>query len=413
MNLADLIKLQPKRTAKPEKRGRRGDGSIEKLPTGKYRAVFPLGIDPATRKRRKLSQNFDTRKEAKNWLAGKRTEQANGRIVTAGKMTVGDWLLKWLDRRKPDVAPKTYEHDKWRVDKHLIPRLGTVQLRDLGPSHVNDLLTGMAKDGKSNSERHKAGKVLRAALSDAVRERLVPSNVVKEVKLPKAKPAEKTALDAKQAAALLAAASGHRLATLFDFALDAGPRPGELYALHWTELDLDAGTVTIRRTLEEIRGNLRLKEPKTANSRRTIRLARRTVEALRIHRERMREEGRDVGTGVVFPSAEGGFLRQSNFLRSVFRPILKAAGLPLIRVYDLRHTSATLLLLRGVNLKAVSRRLGHDDVETTLRHYAHVLPDMHQQAADAVDELFGSVSPPIVPFSMNSGKPDSPQVEVA
>ena len=148
---------------------------------------------------------------------------------------------------------------------------------------------------------------------------------------------------------------------------------------------------------------LRLKEPKTAGSHRTIRVAKRTVAALRNHRDRMKAEGRDVSTGVVFPAPEGGFLRQSNFLRGVFRPILKAAGLPTIRMYDLRHTAATLLLLRGVNLKAVSHRLGHDDVETTLRHYAKVLPDMEQQAADAVDGLFGNVSPPIVPLDQFSG----------
>jgi integrase len=417
LNAADLIKLQPKRTAEPQKRGRRGDGSIEKLPTGKFRAVFPLGIDPATGKRRKLSQNFATRKEAKDWLAKKRTESVNGRIITAARMTVGEWLVKWLDRRKPDVAPMTYVHDKWRAVNHLIPRLGTVSLRDLGPSHVADLLAGMAKDGKSNSERHKAGKVLRAALSDAVRERLVPTNVVKEVKLPKAKRSEKTALDAKQAVALLSAASGHRLSALFYLALDAGPRPGEMYALLWTDLNFDARTVTIRRTLEEINGRMRTKEPKTASSRRTVKLAKRTIEALRLHRELMRAEGHDVDTGILFPGRQGGYLRQSNFLRKVFRPILRAGGLPTIRVYDLRHTAATFFALRGINPVIVKDRLGHDDIQTTHKYYTHVLREMQDQAPDAIDDLFSTVSPPVVPFSLKTSSDNeanqTPQIEVA
>src|SRR5947209_14677547 len=105
-----LIPSPPKKRTRS--RGRRGDGSIEALPNGSFRAVYPLGIDPATKKRKKEKRTFATRKDAKNWLAGKRTDQANGRSVNASRMTVGEWLVKWLDRRKPDVAPKTYDHDK-------------------------------------------------------------------------------------------------------------------------------------------------------------------------------------------------------------------------------------------------------------------------------------------------------------
>jgi integrase len=403
-------KLPTKRT---RQRGRRGDGSIEKLPNGRFRAVFSLGIDPATGKRRKVTANFATLKEAKDWRAAKRTELATtGRVIASGRMTVGEWLDKWLKLQKPKVAPKTYAHDETRVRLHLKPRLGSVPLGKLDSLQVQQLYADMANDGKSASEQNKAGGVLRRALANAVRAKLVPYNVAKEERLPKVRRKEITPLTLPQAAALLAAADGHRLATLFDFALDVGPRMGELFGLHWSDVNLDAGTVTIRHSLEELSGNLRLKDTKTENSRRTIILAKRTVAALRQHLDRMQGEGHDVTDGILFPAAEGGYLRQSNFLRRVLRPILAAAGLPTIRPYDLRHTSATLLLASGQSVKAVSRRLGHDDIETTLRHYAHVLPNDYERVAAAVDDLFATVSPKIVPKLGHVGQLDSTEVVI-
>src|SRR5207249_2687026 len=137
-----------------------------------------------------------------------------------------------------------------------------------------------------------------------------------------------------------------------------------------------------------------------------VRLAVRTMASLREHRERMRAEGRDVETGVVFVDTQGGFLRRSNFLRNSFAQALKRAGLAGkgIRPYDLRHTSATLLLLEGVNVKVVSQRLGHESIEITLKHYAHCLPAMQEAAAAAADRLFGDC-PTVVPQHGLEGAP--------
>src|SRR5262245_60516409 len=184
-------------------------------------------------------------------------------------------------------------------------------------------------------------------------------------------------------------------------------RPGELFGLHWPEVDLATPAVSVRRSLEEIDGKPRLKTPKT-DRQRTIPIAPHTAAALAEHRERMRAEGRDVEAGPVFVSTSGGWLLQANFYRRSFLKILKRAGLltkegkPLIRPYDLRHTCATLLLLKGVNVKVVSERLGHESIETTLKHYAHVLPAMQQAAVTAVAELFGGDCPPVVPQALGA-----------
>jgi integrase len=119
--------------------------------------------------------------------------------------------------------------------------------------------------------------------------------------------------------------------------------------------------------------------------------------ALDAQRERMRPEGRDDNTGPIFPDTEGGFLHQANFANRVMKPTLKAAGLDSLKVrpYDLRHTSATLLLSRDVNVKVVSERLGHEFIDITLRHHAHSLPSMQERAAAAIELLFGPIVSPV------------------
>ena len=177
-------------------------------------------------------------------------------------------------------------------------------------------------------------------------------------------------------------------------ALDAGMRPGELYGLHWPEVDLEAGTVAVVHSLEEVGSEQRLKGVKTGGKgERTLALARRTVEALREHRGRMQKEKHDVEKGPVFPARRGGFLRRPNVYRRAFLPLVEAAGVPRIRVYDLRHTTATLLLQAGVNVKVVSERLGHTDIRMTLDTYAKVLPNMQTLAAECFDRLFPRMSP--------------------
>jgi integrase len=265
-----------------------------------------------------------------------------------------------------------------------------LQLAKLTSLDVVYLQTEMIKRGDSASEHPKAMTVLRTVLEQAMRLKLVRENVALAVDKPK-KPKRRTInpLSVEQARTFLDAARGLRLGALFVLALDAGLRPGESFALHWDCVDLNAGTIRVALSLEEINGKARLKEPKTEKARRTLPIAPRTVGALRAYREKMKAEGRDVEKGLVFVNTEGGWLLQANFYRNVFTPLLKAAKLVGVRPYDLRHTCATLLLAHGVNVKIVSERLGHEDIQTTLKHYAHVLPGMQEQAVRVVTALFG------------------------
>jgi integrase len=287
------------------------------------------------------------------------------------------------------VEPDTWHWYERRVRLHLKPTVGPAPLARLTPQDVKGMHATLSERGVSPSEQHKAATTLRAALADAVKDDLLPSNPAAGVKKPKVERRPMRPLEADEARRFLGATRADRLAALYDLELDAGLRPGELFALHGPDVDRQTGEVFVHRSLEEINGRHRLKEPKTEAGRRRVMLAPRTLASLEAHRVRMRAEGRDVGPGPVFVDTAGGFLRQSNLRRNSFVPALKRADLRGVRLYDLRHTSATLLLASDVNVKVVSECLGHESIEITLKHYAHCLPRMQQKARDAVSALFG------------------------
>lgn len=188
------------------------------------------------------------------------------------------------------------------------------------------------------------------------------------------------------------AASGHRLEALYIVAVTAGLRRGELQGLKWEDLDLNAGTLQVRRTLSEPKGGYVFEAPKSGKGH-NIRLTQRAVAALREHRmrqleERMQNAGLWQDHGLVFTSGIGTPLLGRNLNRT-FKATLRRAGLPEIRFHDLRHTCATLLLRQGVNPKFVQELLGHADISLTLNVYSHVLPDMGDAAAGAMDSALG------------------------
>ncbi len=189
---------------------------------------------------------------------------------------------------------------------------------------------------------------------------------------------------------MLSAASGDRLEALYVLAVHTGMRQGELLALKWADVDLRDGRVSVRRTITKSGGHLLLGEPKTAKSRRTITLTAGSLNALRAHRkrqleERMQRAGLWQDHGLVFPSSVGTPLSHRNVVRS-FKALLHRADLPAsVRLYDLRHTCATLLLSRNVHPKYVQELLGHASIALTLDTYSHVLPGMGGRAAGAME----------------------------
>lgn len=183
-----------------------------------------------------------------------------------------------------------------------------------------------------------------------------------------------------------------RLEALYAVAIHCGLRQGELLALRWDDVDLEAGALHVRRSLSGSRGGRPVfTTPKTAKGRRQVRLTAGAAEALRHHRKRQLEDRERVARmwqdhGLVFATEIGTPLNRHNLCRRSFKPLLKKAGLLEIRFHDLRHTCATLLLTKDVHPKIVQELLGHATIAVTLDTYSHVMPGMGDAAAGAMDE---------------------------
>jgi integrase len=372
-----------------KRRGRREGSVFQRESDGLWIASISLGYNSAGKRQRRTVSGA-TKTEALE----KMRALVNSGAVPLGeidKLPLGEYLDRWLDQVKEKLSPTTHHRYGQHVRLHIKPHVGHVLLRKLEPYHIERLYREMENAGDSAAERQKTGKALSTALRAAVRSKLIPHNPCLDVTKPRVTKEEIRPLDGSQAKSLVAATREDRLHALYVLALDSGMRQGELFGLHWPDVDFTAGCVQVRRSLEEIAGHHRLKELKTKASRRRIELSPFALDALHEHRKRMLAEGRDVKDGAVFTDGDGGFLRKSNFARRCFKPALRKAGLATeTRFHDLRHTCATLLLMADVNVKVVSERLGHGGIEITLNTYSHVLPTMQKKAAEKLGALWAA-----------------------
>lgn len=365
------------------KRRGRGEGSIYRRADGTWCGAISAGHD-ANGKRIRRAVYGKTKQETQDKLRRLQNDADAGRLTDAGTLTVRRYLLRWLDVARSTIQPTTHRRYEQCVRLQITPHIGTLLLNKLAPLHVEQLFLALEREEVSPRGRQMAGTVLHTALAHAVRLRLIPTNPARDVTKPRPSKREMRVWDADQVAEFLETTLSDRLHGMYVLALDSGMRQGELFGLQWSDVDFSAGTVLVCRSLEEIAGRHRLKEPKSGRARQ-INLSQVTLDALHDHRKAMLAEGH--GHAPVFCDHNGGWLRKSNTVRRLFQPAIKRAGVPAIRFHDLRHTSATLLLLAGENPKVVSERLGHASIEITLNTYSHVLPTMQEQAARKMDVI--------------------------
>jgi integrase len=289
------------------------------------------------------------------------------------------------------VRSTTYERHEQITRKHIIPEVGRVKIKALTPAHVRGLYRKKLEAGLSPRSVQYVHVTLHKALKQAVRDGLIPRNATEAVKPPQVRREEIRPLTTEQVRTLFEAAKGDRLEALYVLAVTTGLRQGELLGLKWDDVDMEVGTLQVRRTLTTAKGGPALSAPKTKGSRRTVKLSQTALEALTSHLERQLEGIDTVGSlwcenGLIFASEVGEPLDRRYITTHRFKPLLKRAGLPQIRFHDLRHTCATLLLSKNVNPKVVSEMLGHATIAITLDTYSHVLPNMQESAARAMED---------------------------
>ncbi len=376
---------------KTPKRRQYGSGQIEKR-GDKWLIRMYLQRDGAGKKVFHNETVEGTKTEAEKRLRALQNEKDAGVFVEPTDLTLNQYLDKWLVIVQRKVAKRTHEDYSELMARYVKSELGEKRLSSLKNDDIQTLYTDMLERSLSSRTIRYTHTVLKAALKRAVKMGLLKSNPAEDVELPRKEQREMRALTPDEARKFLDAAEGDRYEALFIFALDTGMRPEEYLALKWGDIDLERGTATVRRTLcwkrkgrKEEGGGWYFGKGKTAKSRRTLPLSRPTIQAITNHRPASFDP-----EDFVFTTVEGGPMISDNLAQRYFKPLLKKAKLSTVRLYDLRHTMATLLLVAGVNPKIVSERLGHSSVVLTLDTYSHIIPGLQELATQKLEQaLFG------------------------
>ncbi|MGH9032945.1 MAG: tyrosine-type recombinase/integrase [Acidimicrobiia bacterium] len=369
-------------------------GSVSKRGST-WTIVLDVGPDPVTGRRRQKSKGgFRTRKAAEAGLRELSASVDAGQFVERSTKTVGEYLDEWLEVVQPRLRPTTWNSYRQSV-AHIKGRIGAVPLQSLAPLEVENLykqlLATSGRQGRLLSSKTVRGihVVLRKALADAERLGLVARNAAAAAKPPVPDKYEHRTWTAEQLARFLDSIERERLAAAFVLLATTGMRRGEALGLRWGDVDLTAGRLSIVQTITTVRDKAVFSPPKTSRSRRSVSLDPVTFAALRDHRRRQNEERLRAGEAwsgsgdLVFTNEVGEPVHPSALSR-LFVSSVRASGLPMIRLHDLRHTYATVALAAGVHPKIVSERLGHATIAVTLDLYSHVTPAIDAEAAALV-----------------------------
>ena len=354
------------------KRRAKGEGSIFKEQTGYWCAEITLPSGKRKRKRSKQQQ------VVKNWLLDQRKTIRTGFLLPDEKILFGDFLDHFIvNVATPTLKSKTVESYRWLSDSHIKPNLGHIPIDKLRPDHLQSLYSKKLNEGLSKRTVQHMHAVIRRSLNQALKWELILRNPAGLVTAPTPdKKAYKT-LTAEEARIFLKSTVDHRWHPIYVLAITTGMRMGEILGLYWEDIDFKRGTLSVKRTIQMLRGRTIMGEPKTASSKRNIALSNYALNTLKPLK----------GEGFVFKTANDTPVSPRNLARD-FHKALKKAGLPHMRFHDLRHTAATLLLKENVHPKVVQEMLGHSSIMLTLDTYSHILPDMQQQATEKMDKLF-------------------------
>lgn len=366
----------------------------------KWVVVVDIGRDATGRRQRRWHSGFDTRRDAEQARITILERLQRSDYVSPSKLTLGAFLTdEWLPAVEASLASSTFESYARNIRFHVVPCIGQVPLQALTAARLNafygERLKAGRRDGKGLSPRsvRYLHAIVRHALADAVKWGHAVRNVGDVAEPPSARRAKApppTTWAPSELRSFLTHVREDRLSALWLFYASTGVRRGEALALRWS--DVDDGKAEIHATSVSVAYDVQGSTPKSERGRRNVALDAGTVAALREHRKRQLEESLAFGPAysdnqLVFCREDGAPIHPQR-VSVLFRAQVKAAGVPMIRLHDLRHTWASLALQAGVNPKVVSERLGHASVGFTLDTYSHAIPGMQQDAAETVAALF-------------------------
>lgn len=360
------------------KRRMKGEGGISEYRKGHFRAYLDLGKDQKTGRRIRKTFTGSSKQEVIEKLNKAKYEKQEGLLTINSKTPLRVFVEHWWALKEKTVRPTTLDVYNRQVKKFILPYLGDMKLSEIKPVHLNDLFTNKMECAQSVKVITRA--MLYNIFKLAVREELIPNNPVERMEPLRTSRSQMNPLTPEEIQTLLKTAkSSPLLYNLIRLAIETGLRRGELFALHWSDIDFKESTITVRHALSVIRGTQMLSEPKTDRSLRVIAVSPDTLRSLTALKK--------PNCDIVFSNRQNTYCKIDSVMNQ-YRDCLKKAGIEKrVRFHDLRHTNATLLIAAGVNMKTVSERLGHSSITITLDRYTHAVKEEDRKAAKIMSDL--------------------------
>ena len=378
-----------------------GRGEIEERGENLFIVRVFLGRDGKGKKIRKAKTVHGSYKDAKKALTALLSQVDNGSLAVTN-MTVNAYLDQWLETVKPNLRKKTGSDYATCLKRYIREPLGGKKLSKLTTMDIQNVYNAMLAKGLSKATLTYTHVVFKKSIRQAVRWKMISYNPCEDVEVPKAVHVPKFyAMNEEEITKFRGVAKLSKWYTLFELMLGTGLRPSEALGLTWRDVDLAKGIIKVTQQLTfHKKGEWEFEEPKTLRSKRNISLPISITYMLTSYKQAQDALGLPNPYNLVFHTVDGEPCGENAISQNTFKPLIIKANLPKeIRLYDLRHTHATLLLLGGIHPKVVQERLGHSSIKITLDTYSHVLPNMQAEAADKLETLVYGDS---VAFSLQS-----------
>jgi len=360
------------------------EGQAPKKWRGRWRASVLAGYDGYGKQKRKYCYGATKRECLERWNELKK-RQAENTLPQEKSMTLKQWFDHWIEVKAREVSPRTIEEYEFTFG-YILSRIGRIRLDKLTPLDVQKMQIDIM-DKVSSRAAYYSRSYLNNALNDAMRLDLVHRNVTTAVKPVKYVKKEIVIWSGDEVLRFLEFAKHSDNYALFYTALATGMRPGELIALHWS--DIEGNKIHVRHNVSIVKRKPVLGPPKTRRGNRILSLAEDTLRVLDQHREGLLLRG--IESKLVFPSRKGTFLEHTNILKSL-RRYIKQAGITKICAHDMRHTYVSMRIAGGTDIVRLSREIGHANASFTLDVYAHLFSKLQENETPSLMELVGGTS---------------------
>ncbi len=370
--------------------------SYEKQGKEHYYVMYDVYVNG--KRNQKKKKGFAKMKDAKAFKAKVENEINEGTYIDPSKMPFSELAEKWLKKSQIGLSKQTAKTYRIYLDEYVLPKFENTPISKITTEDIDDFINSMlTKKTKKGNIGYapvtikKAIDIMSSCFNYAIDHEYLKKNPCDKATLPKMTKSETNVWSEDEAKAFLDGVREHRLYCLFYIALHTGMRQGELLGLRWKDIDFKHKRLSIKQVMSHDAKEMYL-GAKTEAGNRSIDLGSKALVILKEHKAKQQEEKLKYADiykdqDLVFCTQYGTPVNPSNIRNRIMNPVIEETGVTQIRFHDLRHTCATILLLNGAPVKAVSERLGHSNIKVTLQTYAHVLPSTSQQIADQMDNL--------------------------